>query len=407
MLSALILFLVIGLLPFFVRELRNGGRIILAYWFVIALHQVVAFMNNFYFEVVGIPGDAESFHYRGVLRALSGNIVYSPGHLFYESMLGVIYRLFGPSKLLGEQFSILAFAISCIVLIKILRLLELSSYRASVLLVFGSLPSMVIFSSVTLRESYEILFFMFAVYFGIKMYVERGVSKYYVFMIVSVLLMGLFHYALMVYAVFLVVLFMVWTPFPSSGWQIIKKRKLVIVFAMLVSLAGIILASKSGLINLNSLPELPKIGVLGIVSNWRGKIPYLVGVAGARASYLIPVDFSSPIETIRTFFLIYTHYVFGPFPWRIRNIADVVLFVESVFRMVLIYYSVKHWLKAHGLQRRLLGLMLLLFFSMSFMWSLGTTNYGTAARHNLLAWWILSIAGTPMLMRVLGRFRLG
>ena len=73
-------------------------------------------------------------------------------------------------------------------------------------------------------------------------------------------------------------------------------------------------------------------------------------------------------------------------------------------RMILICFSVKQWRKAYGSQRRLLGLMLILYFSITFMWALGTTNYGTAMRHHMLSWWIIVIIGIPPLMKKLGRF---
>ena len=73
-------------------------------------------------------------------------------------------------------------------------------------------------------------------------------------------------------------------------------------------------------------------------------------------------------------------------------------------RMILIYFSVKQWRKAYGSQRRLLGLMLILYFSMTFMWALGTTNYGTGIRHHMLSWWIIVIVGLPPLMGKLIRF---
>ena len=71
-------------------------------------------------------------------------------------------------------------------------------------------------------------------------------------------------------------------------------------------------------------------------------------------------------------------------------------------RMILIYFSVKQWCNACGTQRQLLGLMLILYFSMTFMWALGTTNYGTAMRHHMLSWWIIVIVGLPPLMARLG-----
>ena len=74
---------------------------------------------------------------------------------------------------------------------------------------------------------------------------------------------------------------------------------------------------------------------------------------------------------------------------------------------ILICFSVKHWHAAIGTQQRLQGLMLILYFSMTFMWAMGTTNYGTALRHHTVSWWILVISGMPPLIPVLSRIRSG
>jgi len=34
---------------------------------------------------------------------------------------------------------------------------------------------------------------------------------------------------------------------------------------------------------------------------------------------------------------------------------------------------------------------------MTFMWSLGTTNYGTGMRHKMMSWWMLALMGGPLL----------
>ena len=180
--NALILFLVIGVLPIFVREFRNSARITLAYWFVIGLHQSVAFTNTFLFTTLGAAGDSHTYHTEatkiGQALALNIHCCDSVGRIysFFEGLLGTIYWIFGSSQLLGSQLSILMFAVSCIVLVKIVDLLELSHYRVYILLIFGSLPSMVLLGSVTLREPYQISFFMLAVYFGLKMIVEKNIS---------------------------------------------------------------------------------------------------------------------------------------------------------------------------------------------------------------------------------------
>jgi len=403
MVIAVFIFLLIGLLPLFVREFRNNARLILVYWFVIALHQGVAFLNAFLFPTIGADKDARTFHLTGVELAQSKGFYLATGGRLYDNMLGVVYWLFGPSQLLGSQLSILAFAISCVVLIKTLGLMDLFRYRVSILLAFGVLPSMVFLGSVTLRESYQVLFFMLTTYWGIKMHMKENISRYGVLLVLSAMAMGVLHNGLGLYAIFLIILFMLWTPQVTSNWLSIKKRHLKAVLFALVILSSIIILTKLLHIDLGNVSYLVNIDIWEEIINKQNLSKSIV----SRATYDIDLDTFSTFKAVHSSFLLYIHYLFAPFPWKVNNILDVGASIEAIFRMVLIYYSVKHWRQAHGVQRQLLWLMLVLFFSMSFMWAMGTTNYGTAIRHNMLTWWILAIVGVPSLIRSLNRSRLG
>ncbi len=406
--GALILFLAIGLLPVFVREFRNNARLILAYWFVIALHQGVAFVNAFFSPTVGSKQDARTFHFGAtkVAESLNWSLCcdrYGNTYGFFENLLGTLYWLFGSSsQSLGSQFSILMFAVSCIVLVKIVGLLKLSRYRVSTLFVFGSLPSMVLLGSVTLRESYQVLFFMLTTYFGLRMLSEKKISVYGFFMIVSALVMGLFHQGLRIYGILLITLFMIWNPHPTTGLLSMKKRHLTILFVMLVLLSGVIFLTKAQHVDLGIWSSVVNLDVWATAMEYQQR----TGSAVGRTTYSVPLDFSSFFTTVHTSFVLYLHYLFAPFPWQVGNTLDVYASMESISRMVLIYFSVKHCYHAYGLQRRLLGLMLIIFFGMSFMWALGTTNYGSAIRHNMLSWWILAITGVPLLVEMLTPFGL-
>jgi len=410
---ALLLFLAIWLLPFFVRALRNSLRLMLAYWFVTFLHQAVVLTNFFLFETLGSGWDAHTYHALGA--GLGQAEIFSLSQrldaTFYENYLGIVYWLFGPSKMLGQELSVLAFAVSCIILIKIVNLLELSRYRVSILIAYGALPSMVLFGSVTLREPYQLLFFMLTVYWGIKMQMKGDVNKYLLFMIMSAFAMGLFHDALLVYAVLLIFLLMTWTLCPVTRFWKITKLRLLAVFFPLVLIGAYILNGQSiGLgyghrIGLGGqwLDALFNLDFLQMAEEFRFNSVRKMG----RTTYIVGLDLSSLSTTIYSSCKLYLYYLAAPFPWQIKNVLDVGGMIESFLRMILIYFSVKHWRNAYGAQRRILGLMLILFFSMSFMWAVGTTNYGTAARHHMLSWWILVIAGLPLVMEALSRVRFG
>ena len=115
------------------------------------------------------------------------------------------------------------------------------------------------------------------------------------------------------------------------------------------------------------------------------------------------MTFSSPFMFIYSILNVYLHYLFAPFPWKVSNVLDFYASMESLLSLVLICFALKNWCNAYGTQRRLLGLMLVLYFSMTFLWAIGTTNYGTSMRHHMLSWWILVIAGLPLLMETLKR----
>jgi len=363
-------------------------------------HQVVAFCNAFLFRIKGVDKDAESFHMYAIELLQSEKFSASFGAPLFTKLLSVVYRLFDPSRFLGAQMSILAFAVSCFVLVKILRLLELSEYEVPILLGFGLIPSVALFGSVTLREPYELLFFMLATYYGIKMHMKNNRTINLFLLCIFALFMGVLHKGLLFFAFFLILLFSVWTPRPASGLWYIKKLRLLIPLTISFTLIGAYQLSTVAIEGVNALTVIFNEPLLGRIVEHRENLTI------RRASYFVSIDTSSLLMTTYSLFKIYFHYMFPPFPWNITNAYDLYASAEGIFRAVLLYFSVKCWHNAYGQQRRLLGLMLFLYISMTGLWALGTGNYGTAIRHHMLTWWILIITGLPLLMTTLGRFRL-
>jgi hypothetical protein len=417
------------LLPIFVRDLRKSLSVMLGYWFVIFFHQVVALLNIISLTTgqrKWIPGsmDANTFHFIAKELALNGEIIYrgtslsvplSPesflkGGPFYYELLGTAYKWFGVSHLFGEQLTILTFALSCIIFLRIKLQLGIERYNALSLIFFGAMPSMVLHGSVTLREPYQVLFFMLAVYYGMKISVRRKLSLSSIFlMVVSALLMAVFHEALLIYAVFLIFMFSVWLPRPLSRVGNIKKIHLIAMVAIPLFLFCIVVVSGEGFVGLRFIQVLFKDWDLNYglflrnMASWRHSSGTIVG----RATYDIVLDTASIFTMTFSVIKIYAYYLFAPFPWMVKNILDIYGLLESILRMTLIYFSLKHWFNACGMQRRRLGLMLVLYISMSLMWAMGTTNYGTAMRHNMVTWWIIVILGVPSLMVKLQHFCFG
>jgi hypothetical protein len=369
----------------------------------------MAIINTYFYIFPGAEPDPANFHRDAIVWATGGKWLFSVGANFYEQLLGIFYRIFGPSQLFGEELSILVFLLSCFVLIEIIKLLNISKYTVLLLLIYGLLPTNLIFCSKILREPYQILFFMFSVYWGLRLHL-KPVKGAMIFCVFSALIMGLFHKALILYALFLVPVLFLFFPQQISGSLSnrgrILKRRWISIGLVLIIVAGILIVG-----NLDSVKGLEVIRTflsgkgLKYTAEYRTRLMF-EDASNARANYGIMLDTSSVIPFIRSILLMFVYYLFAPFPWQVANWLDIYGVAESLLRLLLITFSIISWYRADGVQHRIWGLLLVIYFSMTFLWAMGTVNYGTSIRHHVLTNWIIIILGGPVLIDfVLRQFR--
>ena len=80
---------------------------------------------------------------------------------------------------------------------------------------------------------------------------------------------------------------------------------------------------------------------------------------------------------------------------------DVVVMGESLLRLILIASLVATLLHARGTERRVYLYLFVAFVTMTFYWSIGTTNLGQAVRHHVLTNWVVLAGGGPALILAL------
>lgn len=386
------------LVPLAFRDFRRDGRTLVAYWIVLSLYHAVAVVNAYFFTTLGADADAATFQRISVELAARGEWTFHVGSKFYEQMLGLVYRTFGPSHLMGQELSILAFAFSCVVFLKLMRLLDCRRYSWAVLLFFGGLPTMVLLGSVTLRESYQILFFMLAVYLAVKFHAERRARRFFA-MVLAALAMGLFHKGLMLYALFMIVIVGLWKVERAHRAGPIWTARPVI-WAYALSGVGLVLslpAIAPDTAGLEAVRAVLSGEALEFAAQFRERS------VEARATYGLSLDTSSYPALVLSSLPVVLYYFVAPFPWQVGNALDLYAALEVAWRLVLIGFSIKAWREAQGPVRGLFGLLLVLYFSMGVLWALGTLNYGTAIRHHMVHYWIIVLIGGPRLMVFLQR----
>lgn len=378
-----------GVIPLLIDP-RRRPRLLLAIWITLALHHAVSIVSVFSTPLFRDP-DAKAFHSAASFIALRGGYNFAPGADFYRSTLGLVYAAAGPSLFLGQATSCLAYALSCIMLCKLMDLLKIERHQISVIVVFGLLPALILIGTSTMRESWQILFFLSSVYFLIRFRLKA--EPWSLFLgVAGALAMGFMHNGLLVYALGMLPIVL----FSRIG----ARSSLSLARLVGLALTGLLLAGLGAAVVFNKLPRsasleaVTKGDALEYTAEYRER-----GAKGARAEYGITLDTGSPIAFAKSAGLLFVYYMLAPFPWQISTGLDVAGAADSWFRALLILFALRAWRGSPpGVFSSVQGVLLGLYFAMSFLWALGTINYGTGARHHIVAVWIPVLLGVPPLL---------
>lgn len=372
-------------------SLKKRPRVVFTIWATLVVHALIAAYNAYGTTIHGVEVDAMKFHNNGAAIAALGDWDFGLGSRFYTTMLGLAYSVGGPSLFFGETTSVFAYALSCVALARLLELLNVERHREACVLLFGLHPALALFTSVTLRESWQILFFMQSVYCLLRFRVSAGPLSL-AWGLLGAGLMGCLHNGLIVYALFMVPLAL----FSRLGLRTTLSLGRTIGLGLTGAVvAGLVAAALTG-----SLPYTPSLARLSegeaieYASTYRQK-----GEKGARAEYAVKLESGSPVKFALSLPRVYLYYMLSPFPWQIRSGLDLFAFADGLLRIVLLTFAVTAlWAPPKGTPAGIPRFLLILYGTMSTLWAMGTINYGTAMRHHVVPFWILIVLGLPPLL---------
>ncbi|MDA9341062.1 hypothetical protein N9R25_03545 [Gammaproteobacteria bacterium] len=346
-----------------------------------ALRFLIAIWNGFFGPSFGAEGDALLFHDIAVQFSQFGlfDQKFNIGWI-YSMFLGSIYFLTVNSIFIGSFLSCLAWLISALVLNKIIKLLGVQKkYRDLALMAYAFLPSSILFTSVTLREVYQLLFVNLLIYSSLMILVKKN-RKFWFLLLLSSVGMALLHFGLVFYGILGAILTFY---FSSVRGNRAFSLELVIFYMP----AGALLIYL-GLSLFNQLvPYDFSEGIAAAVQ------AYQAGHNEARAMYVYQPEIDGLLDLLLFMPISFLQYLIEPLPWRIATPLDLALFIENFFRLVLIYYAISNLTKVHGFLQTHLFFLIVMFVSLEMLWALGTVNWGSAVRHHIPALGILAIIG--------------
>ncbi len=372
-----------------------NSKVKLALWLGFFLRLVNAFLNGFVGPSYGASDDSIGFHIAAIYFSKTLALdVFSIGNI-YALILGFFYFITTDSLFLGSALSALGWLASAFILLRIMRILSFDrSNQWKVMLIYALIPSSLMYTSVTLREPFQLLFINLAFYAALKIYFHRSIAHWLV-LFLAVLGMGALHGGLIVSGIFIIVgiLFLL-TSRNRKGVSFIKVV-LVSPVVILCLFYGFLL-----FMNLSSYGDRMEDGLGYAVQKYQeGTL-----AADQRAGYRTDIEINGLGELIISIPSFLFQYLFEPMPWKIGSIVDLVALLENMLRFWLIWNALKYLVGsylnkpmfvAHNYfgYKRFILFMFLSYLLIETLWSLGTSNWGTATRHHVPSLGLLLVVG--------------
>jgi hypothetical protein len=340
----------------------------------------VAIWNGFWGPSFGAEADAAGFHFSAVKYARgqdSNNFAISNIYIY---VLGTIYRWTFESMFWGSYLSCNAWLVSAVVITRIMNLLKINeTNQFKAVLLYALMPSVVLLTSVTLREAYQLLAVNIVVYAALKIYINESNKKNLLILLIGVICLGALHGALLIAGLYIVALTCGITIYKNQGQDIKIKLFLWLLLLLLLSYAGSSLYLD---MIFNSNMALGD-AIQARQESWQ---------QSARASYPNDVRINTNFDLLLFVPVALFHYLFQPMIWRATTLQDWGLLMENFLRCILIFKAVN---ALSSLPHRW-NIPLIIVFStyllIEVVWAIGTINWGTAARHHIPAFGLLIIA---------------
>ena len=237
------------------------------------------------------------------------------------------------------------------------------------------LPSSILFTSLPLREPFQLLLINMIFYLVIKIiYANSKFFQNILFLVVCYYLLSSLHYSFIFsgsVVIFLSIIFIF--------SQKINSRK--ILFLLIIFMSAPFFLFMSSIYN-----SFYEANIYEAISTFnRGNLNFY-----SRASYRSLFDLESMNQLILFIPVAFFQYLLEPLPNKISGISDAMLFIENIIRIIMLFKAFLLLKKNNFISP--LTISLLFYLTIELVFSIGTTNWGTASRHHIPSIGLLCIS---------------
>ena len=347
--------------------------------FFVVIHYILAFNIHIAKDMIAFNAYAKmglpisNFH---INNAYNISIIYG---WFYKIQNNVM---------VGNILSIIGYIYAMIFLSKLMELLSLCSVRQVWVLILVSItPTSLYYDSVIMREPWMLCFLVMFVYFLFKHYITLK-NKYILYSLASFFLLLCLHYKSAIFYGFIFsISYIFFLCNKKYQTDIITK---IIFFSILILFIALGLAFFSTKFGGN---------LDGLYNFLTKKVEFVINyqhIKKTNTNYTLNTNIYEP--PIIVFIFQYFRYWFAPYLWQAFSYGFVSFIFASMSlvrlgMLVAIAFPLLRQIsnRSKNINRDFLILLLILLIFSSFVYSLGTANYGTSNRHWEQSWWILCL----------------
>jgi hypothetical protein len=326
----------------------------------------VQYINLYIFPISGLNEDAFLFHFLATEFATNGFFsegFYQDSKFYsYSIFLGYIYKAFNISNIFfGSLLNIFFWFISALVLYNTLMTVAVKKNICNYALLFYTfLPSSIFFSSSTFREPLILLFTNLIIYFFVKLFKSKNINYFFLILIllINYILATYLHMAyLYISIVFIIVTFFL------IIYKFLKYKKTLFLFffIFLFFIFFQIEMTEYLLTNLMDKSAIYKSNTTHGLTSY---------------NYLI-----SENNLINNFFA-FVQFLVQPSFFTLSSYASYLIFLENIIKIFMIVTFPIILIQKNTKYNFLFIITFLLYLMITFIWSLGTTNWGTSIRHS-------------------------
>lgn len=363
------------------------------------LRFILAFLVHYIPFLYGYDTNMDSFEPRGWGLAMNWHqgepFKFIFGSRTYSMIIGIIYYFIGRSPLFIRMVNVFLSTMIVFNTFKIALLVWQNKRTAKIAAwIVAFFPALILFGVTILREAILVYLLTVSILYLIAYTRNHRISSLFISLITLLMVINLNSgfFLILIVPVFLLIKNLMKLLVEKKGIKILYISVILIIFLV------------TTIVFINSFISVKVMGKIGVSNITNSTIFERISLfqnkaARGRTEYLVGKTINSPVSLLIWLPIRIIYFLFMPFPWFWHNLLDILGGVDAVLYFWIIFYSFRGLFqkKSKFFNYTTLWIIILTVGIGISVFSMGTSNYGTAWRHRAVFTFLFAIlAASPL-----------